>query len=75
MKHFILFLKFYQININLFPKDITIDFSKALHNAIKQVYPKSIILTCYFHYDQNLYNHIPEVKSNNKALKKEFGYA
>ena len=39
--------KFLSNNYKFAPKYITIDFSKALHNGIKKVYSKTIILICF----------------------------
>ena len=56
----ILFLKFFRLknDYNFNPKMITIDFSKALTNAINSIFPECIIIKCYFHWCNALWKNM-----------------
>lgn len=45
-------------NVSQRPKSITIDFEKAVENAVKQHLPMTTISFCFFHFKQNLWRQI-----------------
>ena len=47
-----------ETNDDLSPTNITIDFEKAIINAIYIKFPESHIQGCYFHFCQNIYRHV-----------------
>ena len=50
-------------NYKFSPKIFTLDYNKALSNALKAQYPDCLLMKCYFHWVKAIYSHL-----------KKFGY-
>ena len=67
---FYIILDFLKHKYNFSPINITIDFSKAEYIAYKKVFPNIRIIPCFYHYCQNITRKLPELRDDNKVIKK-----
>ena len=56
---------------NFHPEKITFDFQRANINAIEQMYPKSTIVTCFFHFVKALWTKASKLGLRQKKYKKQ----
>lgn len=56
-----LFKELLELETNINPTDVTIDFEKAAINAIKDNFPLADIHGCHFHFSQNIWRHIQSI--------------
>ena len=61
--------KFLYNQYNFLPKFITIDFNKACFKAVLKLFPKTIIIPCYFHLMKICYKKLPEL--NKKCVNQK----
>ena len=54
-------LKAIRDNLELFPKSFNSDFEKAFLNAVKNIFPNSILYGCYFHFRKCMRSKIQEL--------------
>lgn len=58
-------------NFGFNPKIFTLDFNKALTNALKQIYPNIYIIKCYYHYVNSIWKNLRKLRVYQEENKKE----
>ena len=48
------------------PKIFTVDFCRATSKALKQIFPSSLIIKCFFHWVKSLWNNLKKNGFNEK---------
>ena len=61
-------LEFLKNKYKFVPKNITIDFSKSLYNAYKNLFKDININPCFYHYCQNIKRKLPQLKDKNSII-------
>jgi MULE transposase domain/FLYWCH zinc finger domain len=54
-------IKLFNNNVLFYPTMIQIDFEQAAYNAIRAVFPETVVRGCYFHFGQSIWRNVQKL--------------